>query len=157
VTTVIATATDTWYIKQGATFRYGFVLYEPLVDLTGQPILDDDGQVQPDLTKPVEDLDTCTARCQIREEKTSSSFKVSATSGDYDVDTNPTGGRIFLKDQDIEGRIQIVLTDADTDKVNVVAAVFDLEIQWPIQPDELRPEVDRILEGPVICDLNVTR
>jgi len=154
---VISTAVDTWYVKQGATFRYGFVLYNPLLDVDGNPILDGDDKPQPDLSSPVEDLDTCTARCQIREEKDSPNFLMSATSGAYDAETAPLAGRIFLKDQDIEGRIQIVLTDTDTDKVNIENAVFDLEIEWPIQTDEVRAEVDRILEGPVVCDLNVTR
>lgn len=155
MTIVLATATDTWYMKQGATFRYGFTLYEPLVDGSGNAVLDSDGKVQPDLTKPVP-LAGATGRTQIREEKDSPTFKVSATSGAYDATTNPTGGRIFL-DNGSTGRIDIVLTDEDTDKVNVESAVFDLEIEWPLVPGDLRPEVDRILEGPVVCDLNVTR
>lgn len=152
----LETATDTLYIRQGATFRYGFMLYPPLLNGSGVPILDGDGNVQPDLANPIS-VASCSARMQIKRAKNTSTAMVTATSGTVNSTTNPFGERIFLDSGSTVGRIDIVLTDQDTDKLTLEDAVFDLEIEWPLIPGDLRPNVDRILEGPVVIDLNVTR
>jgi hypothetical protein len=55
------------------------------------------------------------------------------------------------------GRIDITLTDEDTDMISAKTAVYDLEIEWPLRSGEIRPRVDRLLKGQVTVDPNVTQ
>lgn len=146
---------ETWETEQGATFSYGFVVHDPLLDVDGNVVTDADGNALPGDPTPLADVTI--ARMQIREEKEASSYLVYATSEAFDETTAPHGGRIFLETGAETGRIDIVLTDQDTDQIIVTDAVYDLEIEWAIESGEIRPRVDRILEGPVVNDLNVTR
>lgn len=149
-------------MKQGATFSRGFTWRDVQVDGDGVPIKDGDGNYIPGDPIP---LTGCTARMQIRK-KIGEPVLVVATSEDpgdpIDPDLVAAGaGRIKLESPDGDGNprpghVQITLTDLDTMAVNVKSAVFDLEVVWPIQADEIRPRVDRPLEGTVENELNVT-
>lgn len=141
------------YIEQGATFPLGFVLHELVLDNDGEIVKDSDGN--PVLGDP-RDLTGCTARMQIRPKVKSEEVLVEATSGAITQD-NPNGQRIVLQAGNVTGRIDIVLTDLDTDKVDIAKSVYDLEIVYPLDVGELRPFTERILQGTVTCNLNVTR
>lgn len=127
------------YVEQGATFFLGFTWHRqgPVVD----------GQVTPG--DPY-DLTGCTARMQVRRTQ-HGDVLVSATS----LDTGDGAGRIKLGAE--TGRIEITLTDEDTDLMTAKQAYYDLEIEWPQQPGELRPRVDRLLKGMVQVDPNITQ
>ena len=84
-------------IEQGATFAKDIVL------------TDADGVV--------EDLTDYTARMQIRENKTDTSFLIELTT---------ENGRITITP--VEGRIDLVITAADTTDLSFDNAVYDLEI-----------------------------
>lgn len=135
---------DLW-IEQGATFTLGFNWHQagPVVD--GQPTAGD----------PY-DLTGCTARMQIRK-KQGGSVLVSATSESPDTPEAVAAGAGRIVLGGLTGRIDITLTDADTDLLVVKSAVYDLEIQWPLREGELRPRVDRLLQGAVTVNLNVTQ
>lgn len=131
------------FIEQGATFFLGFTWHR------AGPVVD--GQVTPG--DPY-DLTGCKARMQIRR-KQGDPVLVTATS-DAPGEGAPVGaGRIFLGGA--TGRIEITLTDEDTDLLSAKTAYYDLEIEWPIQPGELRPRVDRVLQGAVTVDPNMTQ
>src|SRR5690606_30577540 len=108
---------------------------------------------------PAYDLTGCLARMQIRR-KQGDPILLTATSEDPGDPLDPElveagAGRIVLGGAD--GRIDITLTDQDTDMVAARSAFYDLEIVWPIQPGELRPRVDRLLKGPISQDPNITQ
>lgn len=140
--------------ESGATFRLGFVYCEPLVDVDGDLILDGEGN--PQEGDPVS-LAGCVARMQIRSKVADETAWVTATSETFDVDDAPFGGRIFLELGSVTGRIDVVLTDEDTMDIIKTKGVYDFEIEFPIQSGEIRPRVERLLEGTVLNDLNVTR
>src|SRR4051794_21146394 len=107
-------------IEQGATFTLGFFYYDPMLDGQGnvaQP-------VQPDTSKP-KDLTGCTARMQIKKAVKDTTAAVTATSEDA-VAFPEQGGRIVLGG--LTGRIDIILTDADTDAIGFTKGVYDLEL-----------------------------
>lgn len=125
-------------IEQGATFKLGFTLYQP----------------GPSADTPVADLvpydlTGCSARMEIRQ-RVGGTMLVRATSESLGVGVG--GGRIVLDG----GRIVVTLTDLDTDLLTVRKAVYDIEVQWPVQAGELRPFVSRVLSGEVAVSANVT-
>jgi len=140
------------YVEQGATFFLGFNWHRQAVDEAGNPILDAEGNPVPGAPY---DLAGCTARMQIRK-RLGDPVLVTATS----ASSGEGAERIKLEPDRIDeptGRIEITLTDEDTNKLDLKAAVYDLEIEWLAKAGELRPHVDRLLQGSVTVDLNVTR
>lgn len=136
------------YIEQGATFHLGFNWHR------AGPVVD--GVVTPG---DEYDLTGCFARMQIRR-KQGDPILFTATSEDPGDPLDPElvdagAGRIVLGG--VTGRIDITLTDEDTDIISARSAFYDLEIVWPIQPGELRPRVDRLLKGPTSNDPNITQ
>ncbi|NUS01888.1 MAG: hypothetical protein HOV97_04915 [Nonomuraea sp.] len=138
-------------VEQGATFTFGFIYCAVALDGNGDPILDENGK--PVAGEP-HDLTGCTARLQIRQRMNSATPLVTATSG---PDPAAGGGRIILQAGGAMGRVDVVLTDLDTDALNIKRAIYDLELEWPPVVGELRPRVERILQGAVTVNLNVTR
>lgn len=138
-------------VEQGATFNTGFFYYEPQRDSSGDVILDSDGRPVPDLTAPF-DFTGCSARMQIRRKVADVEALVTATSL---ADPEQGGQRIVLGGG--TGRVDIELTDLDTMQLTGKSAVYDLEIEWPIKPGQLRPHVERILKGTFTIDPNTTR
>ena len=139
-------------IEQGATFTMGFTWHEDA--------LDEDGNVVPGEPR---DLDGCTARMQIRKKQGLPSL-LTATSK---TDDGPGAGRIILESPEIDeegvagpprkGHVYVELTDEDTDLLTSATALYDLEIEWPIQPGQIRPRVDRLLQGSVAVSPNITQ
>lgn len=139
--------------EQGATFTLGFVYHNPVIDnVTGLVTLDSNGDPVPGTAKS---LAGCTARMQIRQTLKKEAV-VTGTSQDP-VAFPEQGGRILLEAGAVTGRIDIVLTDADTDLITFEDGVYDLELEYPLQTGELRPFVERILMGSVTNTLNVTK
>ena len=138
-------------IEQGATFTLGFNWHQ-----AGEP--DVDGN--PTVGDPY-NLTGCTARMQIRRKQgdpvllTATSATVPSTEPDRTTAIDAGAGRIVLGGA--TGRIDITLTDEDTDLLSAKTAVYDLEIEWPIQAGEIRPRVDRLLQGSISVDPNVTQ
>lgn len=141
------------YIEQGATFQLGFTWHQ-------QGPLDANGNPTPGTPY---DLTGCTVRMQIRRKQGDPAL-VTATSDDSG--SGITGaGRIFIGGppavgwvaDPTNGRIDVVLTDADTDAITSKTCVYDLEVEWPLQAWELSPRVDRLLEGTVTVDPNITQ
>lgn len=133
------------YVEQGATYYKAFTWYPPgPVDEDGLP------------TDPPHDLTGCSARMQMRR-KQGDVAVVNATSAEpVDEAAIALGaGRIRLGG--VTGKIEIILTDEDTDLLDFKEGVYDLEVQWPLQPEEIRPHVDRVLQGSVYVDPNVTQ
>lgn len=127
------------YIEQGATFILAFTWCQqgPVVD----------GEVTPG--DPY-DLTDCIARMQIRRRQGDPAL-VTATS----LSTGEGADRIAIDGPN--GRVVITLTDEDTDLLIHRSNIYDLEVEWPIQPGELAPRVDRLLQGDVTVDPNVTQ
>ena len=102
------------YIEQGATFTLGFNWYRQ-------------GAVVEGVVTPGDpyDLTGCSARMQVRRRQGEPAL-VTATS----LPTGDGAGRIFLGGA--TGRIEITLTDEDTDLIDAKTAVYDLEIEWPL-------------------------
>lgn len=86
------------------------------------------------------DLTGCTARMQIREEKTASAVLLELTT---------ENGRLTITPE--EGRVDLLLTDEETTEVTWETGVWDLEIVHP------GGEVTRLVEGTVSVSLEVTR
>lgn len=126
-------------IEQGATFVLGFTWHDegPVVS----------GVVTPGDPK---DLTGCIVRMQIRQSQ-GSPVLVTATS-----ESSGTGAD-RIKVNDPTGRIEVTLTDEDTDLLTSATCVYDLEIEWPIQSGEIRPRVDRLLKGSITVDPNITQ
>jgi hypothetical protein len=136
------------YIEQGATWHLGFNWHR-----AGAIV---DGAYTPG--EPY-DLTGCTARMQIRR-KQGDPVLFTGTSEDPGSPIDPEkveagAGRIKLGGP--TGRIDITLTDEDTDAIMARSAFYDLEIEWPIKPGELRPRVDRLLQGALSNDPNITQ
>lgn len=132
-------------IEQGSTFSLGFTWHR------AGPIVD--GQVTPG--DPY-DLTGCRARMQIRR-KQGDPVILAANSEEPDTEEAIAAGAGRIKLGGDTGRIDITLTDYDTDKLVLRSAVYDFEVEWPIQPGELRPRVDRILQGVITVDPNITQ
>ena len=158
-------------IEQGATFTLGFRYCDPVLDDNGNVVMEPPASQRPKPGNP-KDLRRCTARMQIKKSLKDTTAAVTATSLPPSDDPTDGSGRIVLADADLQpdpptvvtdpdnpltGRIDIILTDADTDKIDFTKGVYDLEIEYPLVPGELRPRVERILEGAVNITLNVTR
>lgn len=126
-------------MEQGITWQYGFTYYQP-------GPLDDDGLP----TSEPYDLTGCFARMQIRAKK-GDPVLIYATSLD---DDSEGAKRIFLGGED--GRVEIELTDLDTQKLTMRKAAYDLELVWPLQSGQLRRTVDRLLMGPVEISPGIT-
>lgn len=108
-------------IEQGSTFTLGFNWHQE-----GPP----DANGDPTPGAPY-NLTGCTARMQIRR-KQGDPVLLTATS---EPPTSPAAiaagaGRIILGGA--TGRIDIILTDEDTDLLSARTGVYDLEIQWPL-------------------------
>lgn len=131
------------YIEQGATFSLGFTWHrEGPVNSEGEPTPGD----------PY-DLTGCTARMQVRKKQGDVPL-VTATS----LEEGDGAGRIHLGG--VTGRIEVTLTDEDTDLLTSRAALYDLEVEWPLElsgPNAIRPRVDRLLQGAVTVDPNITQ
>jgi hypothetical protein len=114
------------YIEQGATFRFGFNWHRAN---------------DADPTQPGEayDLTGWHARMQIRKNQQSPIL----------VDASDTNGKITLGGN--TGRIDIVLSDDDTDLLTTKSAQYDLEVE---DPDGV---VYRLLEGQVTVSPNITQ
>lgn len=136
------------YIEQGATWHLGFNWHRAEEDVNGVIVPGD----------PY-DLTGCTARMQVRR-KQGDPVLFTGTSEDPGSPLDPEkvaagAGRIKLGGP--TGRIDITLTDEDTDLIMARSAVYDLEIEWPIKAGELRPRVDRLLKGAISNDPNITQ
>lgn len=118
------------YIEQGATFTMGFNWHR-------DGALDANGNPTPGVPY---DLTGASARMQIRKTVTSTPPLIDATT---------ENGLITLGTTD--GRVDVVLSDADTDTLTVKSAVYDFEIKLA---DDT---VHRLLQGAVTISLNVTR
>lgn len=132
-------------IEQGSTFQLGFNWHRegPVVD----------GVVTPG--DPY-DLTGCKARMQIRR-KRGEPILLAATSEAPDTAEAVAAGAGRIELGGATGRIDITLTDEDTDLLTIRSAVYDLEIEWPLVAGELRPRVDRLLQGGVTVSPNITQ
>lgn len=127
------------YVEQGATFVLAFTWCQegPVVDgavTAGAPY----------------DLTSCIARMQIRRRQGDPAL-VTATS----LSTGAGADRIVIDGPN--GRVVVTLTAEDTDLLIHKSNVYDLEIEWPLQAGEIAPRVDRLLQGSVTVDPNVTQ
>ena len=131
------------YVEQGATFFLGFNWHRegPVVD----------GVVTPGTPY---DITGCTARMQVRRRQLDPPI-VTATSETPGGGAGVGAGRIMLGGE--TGRIEVTLTDEDTDLMDAKTSYYDLEIEWPLVDGELRPRVDRLLKGTVYVDPNMTQ
>lgn len=136
-------------VEQGSTFSFGFTYCKPELDEEGNVVFDTDGNPIPG--DPF-DLSGCSARMQVREKANSTTVMVDVTSAEDDWENG--GGRITLG---ADGRVHVQLADTDTDKLVTKKAVYDLELVWPLELGEVRPVVERVLQGAMIIDPNVTR
>jgi hypothetical protein len=137
----VTAVTRTLFMEQGITWQYGFTYYQP-------GPLDDDGLP----TSDPYDLSGCFARMQVREKK-GLTVLIYATS---ETDASAGANRIFLNDV---GRVEIELTDQDTEMLTMKKAVYDLELVWPLElgaPDDRR-RVDRLLMGTIEVSLAITQ
>lgn len=141
----MAAAVRNLVIEQGSTFTLGFSWHRtgPVVDGVATP------------GAPY-DLTGCTARMQIRRKQGDPVLVAATSDPPVDAEAIAAGaGRIVLGG--VTGRIEITLTDEDTDKITTRTAQYDLEIEWPLQSGQLRPRVDRILQGTVEMNPNITQ
>lgn len=148
-------------LEVGATYSLGWTYYHPLLDDDGNVVYDTDGTT-PLPGDPV-DLTGCSASMQVRAKKTSTEPLITATSDAVGTGL-PGAGRIFIQPLDADsapviGRIEVELTDQDTMTLQPLKtpAAYDLELTWPIAVGQLRARVDRLLEGAIPIDTNVTR
>ena len=119
------------YLEQGATFTFIFTWTQGTAD-PAHP-----GQYIPGSPN---DLTGWTARMQVRPAVDSDTKSVDATTENNMI---VLGGAT--------GDVSIVLPASETDKVTYKKGVYDLEL---VSPDG---RVVRLLQGRVICSLNVTR
>jgi hypothetical protein len=108
-------------IEQGSTFTLGFNWHkEGPLDANGAPTPGD----------PY-DLTGCTARMQIRRKQGDPVLMTATSDPPVDAAAIAAGaGRIVLGGA--TGRVDITLTDEDTDLISARSAVYDLEIEWPL-------------------------
>lgn len=128
------------YIEQGATFDWGFTWYRALLDVDGKPVLDANGNIQPG--DPY-DLTGAKARMQIRK-KAGDPVLVEATT------ESPTGSPAITLGG-ATGRVDIKLTAAMTDTLDIKTGAYDFEVEFP------DGDVRRLWQGAVTVDPNVTR
>jgi hypothetical protein len=89
------------------------------------------------------DLTGCTLRMQLREELESATPAIELTN---------TNGRLTILDQTTnKGKVRVLVTDEETAALTFDSAVFDMELEYA------DGTVDRILEGKVTLDKEVTR
>lgn len=131
-------ATRPLFIEQGATFTLGF---------TWRQTTEVGGVVTPG--DPY-DLTGCKARMQMRRSQ-GTPVLLTATS----AVAGEGAGRIVLGGD--TGRVDLTLTDEDTDLLTAKTCVYDLEIEWPAAAGELRPRVDRLIQGVVTVSPNITQ
>jgi len=147
------------YVESGATYNIGFVYHAPTLDAEGDVVLDADGNPVPGEPVP---LTGCSARMQVRAKVDDDTALITATTAPAS-EGSEGAGRIALESVDVDGnpiigRVDIELTDEDTMKLQGLRkAVYDLELIWPLIAGELRPRVDRLLQGSIVVDWNVTR
>jgi len=125
-------------IEQGATFRFPkFQFGTLLVDAAGEPILDNDGNMQVDVGR---DFTGCKFRLQMRKsKKTTAEVYFTVTSEDSD-------GGITA---DANGNIIIVVPDEKTDAAKK-DGYWDLKCYNPDQTE------DRLIEGIATINLATT-
>lgn len=140
-------------IEQGASFPLGFVLYELTYDGDGEVVVDGEGNP---VLGAARNLTGCKGRMMIRK-KIADATPLMSVNSDDPGDNPEEGGRVVFQAGNVAGRVDIMLTDLDTDKVNVTAGFYDFEIEYPQVEGEIRPFVERVLQGAVVCKLNVTR
>lgn len=108
-------------IEQGSTFTLGFNWHQE-----GPP----DANGDPTPGAPY-DLTGCTARMQIRRKQGDPVLLTATSEPPTTAEAIAAGaGRIVLGGP--TGRIDITLTDEDTDMLSARTAVYDLEIEWPL-------------------------
>lgn len=120
----MAAVTKDIYIEQGATFFLGFTWY--------------DG---PDTTAPPKDLTGWVARMQVR--------RTQGTPPLVDASSEVGNGKITLGGA--TGRIEVKLSDEDTDLMDAKSALYDLEVEDPAG------DVYRLLQGKVTISPNITQ
>jgi hypothetical protein len=125
-------------IEQGATFRFPkFRFGTLLVDATGKPVLDPDGNPQIDVGR---DFTGCTFRLQMRTAKKTDADEVFTVTSE-DPDGGITG--------DNQGNIVILVPDEATDAA-AKGGFYDLKCYNPDQTE------DRLVEGAVTVNPAVT-
>lgn len=146
------------YVESGATYNIGFVYHAPVLSDDGDVLTDPDGNPIPGDPLP---LTGCQARMQIRTKWNAEEALITATTA---IDDSEGAKRIVLEAADPEsgepiiGRVDIELTDLDTMKLQGLRkAVYDLELIWPLEGGDIRQRVDRLLQGEIVVDQNVTR
>lgn len=146
------------YVETGATYNIGFVYHAPVVDEQGDVVLDADGNPVPGDPLP---LTGCSARLQVRAKIDDPDALITVTTAD--IPGAEGSGQIALESLDadsnpIVGRVDIEFTDLDTMKLQGLRkAVYDLELVWPLEAGDSRRRVDRLLQGLIFPDFNVTR
>ena len=121
------------YVEQGATFVLGFTWHQQgPPDSAGDPTVG-----------AAYDLTGASARMQIRKTVTSPVL----------VEATTENGRITLGGA--TGRVDVVLTDADTDLLTGKRGVYDLEVE--MGPAGSDAQVRRLMQGAVVISPNVTR
>lgn len=126
----MAATTKDLYLEQGATFSFSFTW------TTG---VEDPANPGSYLPGTPYDLTGWTGRMQVRPTVDSDTKSVDAT----------TENNMIILGAD--GTVQVHLPDTETDKVTYKKGVYDLELVDPTG------QVIRLLQGKVICSLNVTR
>ncbi len=115
-------------IDQGTTLRFSVT------------VMRDTGDIDPD-GQPVRepyDFTGCTARMQIRE-RPGTTILAEASTEDGGITFDATAGKI-----------DIHLTDDQTDAITATVARYDVEVTYP------SGDVLRVLQGPVTCSPSIT-
>lgn len=152
-------------VECGATLTLSFIYHQLELDVDGEVVIDEDTG-EPVLGDP-QPLDGCLVRMQVRKKARDPVVLMYGDSSAYDEDDSPQGGRIILEaldedDQPQVGRVDVIFTDLDTMALQdtstlVNPAYFDMECEYELQSGEIRPFVERMLEGPVLVEPNTTR
>jgi hypothetical protein len=135
------------YIEQGATFSRGFFWYHPQKDIGGNIVRDSNGKPVPGLPY---DLTGWRGRMQIRESVESDAIITATTENGlivFGLDPDNPGA-----DPDTtNGRVDILLSAADTDLLDITYGVYDLKVYDPGEIEH------RLLEGNANISPAVTR